>query len=164
VPGGICTTYCFDHLKEGQEVRMNGPYGDFHLSDTDAPIIFIAGGSGMAPIRCILFHMRNTGNKRKAIYFFGANKVKEMFMVDEMRQFEADLPDFRFVPVIATPEEGGTWDGETGLVTQAVQRNFQDASEYESYLCGSPGMIDASIKVLMELGLNESNIYYDKFA
>lgn len=164
VPGGICTTYCFDYLKEGDEVRMNGPYGDFHLSDTDAPIIFIAGGSGMAPIRCLLYHMRNTGNQRKGVYFFGANVVKEMFMVEEMQQFEKDLPDFRFVPVIARPEEEANWQGETGLVTEAVRRNFQDASEYESYLCGSPGMIDASIVVLKELGLKEENIYYDKFA
>jgi Na+-transporting NADH:ubiquinone oxidoreductase subunit F len=164
VPGGICTTYCFDYLAEGQGARMNGPYGDFRLSSTEAPMIFIAGGSGMAPFRCILFHMRNTSNPRKAIYFFGANKVKEMFMVEEMQQFEKDLDGFEFVPVVAAPEEGETWDGEIGLVTQAVQRRFEDASDYEAYLCGSPGMIDASIEVLKGLGVKESGIYYDKFA
>ncbi len=164
VPGGICTTYCFEYLKEGDEMKINGPYGDFRLSETDAPIVFIAGGSGMAPIRCMLHHMRNTGNRRKAVYFFGANKVKEMFMVDEMRRFESELPDFRFVPVIAGPDPDETWDGEVGLVTEAVQKGLQNASEYEAYLCGSPGMIDASIKVLMDLGVGESKIFFDKFA
>ena len=85
-------------------------------------------------------------------------------MMDEMRGFESKLPDFRFVPVIAKPDPGEAWDGETGLVTQAVQKALQNASEYEAYLCGSPGMIDASIKVLLDLGVKETGIFYDKFA
>ena len=164
VPNGICTTYCFNHLKEGDEMRLNGPYGSFRLSDTQAPIVFIAGGSGMAPIKCILHHMKNTQNKREALYFFGANVVREMFMVEEMRQFESDLANFRFVPVIAKPQEGETWSGETGLVTQAVQRDVKKGVPYEAYLCGSPGMIDASIKVLNELGITNDRVFYDKFA
>jgi len=65
---------------------------------------------------------------------------------------------------VANPEEGANWDGETGLVTEAVQRNFKDLSGHEGYLCGSPGMIDASIKVFKELGMPEENVYYDKFS
>lgn len=163
VPGGICTTYCFEHLKVGDEVRLNGPYGDFRLSETDAPMVFIAGGSGMAPIKCILHYMLRTGNKRKATYYFGANKVKELFLLDEMKEFESALSGFRFVPVVAAPVNGDNWQGETGLVTEAVQRDLKNASEHEAYLCGSPGMIDASIKVLIELGLREEAIFYDKF-
>jgi Na+-transporting NADH:ubiquinone oxidoreductase subunit F len=164
VPNGICTTYMFDYLKEGDEVRINGPYGEFHLSDTGAPAVFIAGGSGMAPLKCILHHMKNTGDKREAVYFFGANKVKEMFYMDLMRQFESELPAFRFVPVIAAPEEDETWDGETGLVTHAVQKGVKNGPQCEAYLCGSPGMIDASIKVLRELGVTNDRIFFDKFA
>lgn len=164
VPGGICTTYCFEYLKVGDEVKMNGPYGDFRLSETEAPMVFIAGGSGMAPIKCILHDMENKGIKRKAVYFFGANKVKEMFMDDLMQQFESKLHDFKFVPVVAAPDEMEEWDGETGLVTQAVQKYLQNASEHEAYLCGSPGMIDAAVKVLQELGMSEDKIFYDKFA
>lgn len=163
MPNGICTTYCFEYLKVGDEVKINGPYGDFGLSDTNAPIVFIAGGSGMAPIRNILHHMKNNGNKRKAIYYFGANKVKDLFLVDEMKGFEAELDNFQFVPVVATPQEDEDWNGQTGLVTEAVQRDLKNASEYEAYLCGSPGMIDASIKVLIELGIAEEKIFYDKF-
>ena len=164
VPGGICTTWCFEHLKVGDEVRINGPYGDFRLSETDAPIVYIAGGSGMAPIRCMLFHMQNTANKRKAVYFFGANAPDELFMGDEMQQFEKDLADYRYVPVVARPPEDSKWDGETGLVTEAVQRGLKDAPQYEAYLCGSPGMIDAAVEVLKGLGVEEANIFYDKFA
>jgi len=163
VPGGICTTYCFEHLKEGDEVRLNGPYGDFRLSETDAPAVFIAGGSGMAPIKCILHHMKNTGNQRTGVYYFGANSPDELFMTDLMQQFEAELPSYRYVPVVARPENDG-WRGETGLVTEAVQKGVKNAAESEAYLCGSPGMIDASIKVLTDLGMAEEKIYYDKFA
>ena len=163
VPGGICTTYCFEYLKVGDEVRLNGPYGDFHLSDTDAPIVFIAGGSGMAPIKCILHDMKNTANKRKATYYFGANKVNELFLLDEMKEFESDLADFKFVPVVAAPQDGEEWTGETGFVTDAVRRGLKNASECEAYLWGSPGMIDASIEVLNELGMPEEAIFYDKF-
>jgi len=164
VPGGICTTWCFEYLKVSDQIKMNGPYGDFRLSDSDAPIVFIAGGSGMAPIKCILHYMKNTGNKRKATYYFGANVVKELFLIDLMRDFESELTDFQFVPVVAEPEQDENWDGETGLVTEAVQRDLKNASECEAYLCGSPGMIDAAIKILHELGMNDDSIFYDKFA
>lgn len=164
VPNGICTTYCFEHLSVGDKVWMNGPYGEFHLFDTDSPIVFVAGGSGMAPIRCILNHMRNTGSKRKTVYYFGANKVCELFMLDEMKQFENDLENFRFVPVVASPDPTEVWDGLTGLVTEAVEKDLINAAQCEAYLCGSPGMIEASGKVLTKLGVPEDKIYFDSFA
>jgi Na+-transporting NADH:ubiquinone oxidoreductase subunit F len=163
VPGGICTTYCFDYLKVGDEVKMNGPYGDFKLSETEAPIVFIAGGSGMAPIKCMLHEMKNTHNERKATYYFGANRVKELCLSDLMRQFESDLADFTYIPVVAAPEENESWDGDRGLVTEAVERNLENTGECEAYLCGSPGMIDAVIAVLEKLGVTEDRIFYDKF-
>jgi Na+-transporting NADH:ubiquinone oxidoreductase subunit F len=163
VPDGICTTYCFEYLKVGDKVKMNGPYGDFYLSGTDSEMIFIAGGSGMAPLKCILHHLKNTGSMRKTTYYFGANTQSEMFMVGLMRKFEQELDSFKFVPVIAKPEEGTSWDGETGLVTHAVTRHVKNAPQCQAYLCGSPGMIDASIKVLCEMGMSENDIYYDKF-
>lgn len=164
VPGGICTTYCFEYLKVGDEVMMNGPYGEFRLSETEAPIVFIAGGSGMAPIKCMLHEMKNTGNHRKATYYFGANKVKELCLGDLMSQFESELTDFTYIPVVAAPEEDERWDGERGLVTKAVERNLKNADQYEAYLCGSPGMIDAAIEALKKIGVSEDKIFYDKFA
>ncbi|MDH4202772.1 MAG: 2Fe-2S iron-sulfur cluster binding domain-containing protein [Phycisphaerae bacterium] len=164
VPNGICTTWCFDYLKEGDAVKLNGPYGDFRLSDSDAPMIFVAGGSGMAPFVSILSEMQNTNSTRRARYFFGGNTTKDLCMAEEMKAFEDVLEGFEFIPVVATPEEGSNWTGEVGLVTEAVQRAYPDLSGYEGYLCGSPGMIDAAAKVFTGLGMSEDKIYYDKFA
>ncbi|MBP8605207.1 MAG: 2Fe-2S iron-sulfur cluster binding domain-containing protein [Phycisphaerae bacterium] len=164
VPNGICTTWCFDVLREGDPVQLNGPYGEFCLSRTDAPAVFIAGGSGMAPFVSILHSMRNARCRRSVHYFFGGNTVRDLCLLEQMKEFEHDLEHFSFIPVVAKPSEGENWDGQTGLVTHAVQKSFKDLSAYEGYLCGSPGMIDASIKVLTELGMPADKIYYDKFA
>jgi Na+-transporting NADH:ubiquinone oxidoreductase subunit F len=164
VPGGMCTTYCFEHLKEGDPVTFNGPYGEFRLSDTDVPMIFIAGGSGMAPMKCLLHQMVNEGIDRECTYFFGANRPDELCLLDLMAEFEEKLPRFKFVPVISKPDDSDNWTGETGLVTEAVNRAFSDTSDYEAYLCGSPGMIDASAAVLIGNGMPADKIYYDKFA
>lgn len=164
VPNGICTTWCFDHLKEGDDVRLNGPYGDFRLSDTEAPMIFVAGGSGMAPFVSILHHMRNTHSTREAKYFFGGNTVKDLCLQAQMDEFQEVLEGFTFIPVVANPAEDDQWSGEVGLVTEAVKRQYPDMTNYEGYLCGSPGMIDAAAKVFTEQGMPEDKIYYDKFA
>jgi Na+-transporting NADH:ubiquinone oxidoreductase subunit F len=163
-PNGICTTWLFDYLKPGDTVEMTGPYGEFHLSDSDTPMIFIAGGSGMAPFVSILHRMKNAGSTRKTEYFFGANRMQDLYLTSTMQEFEKALPNFRFVPVLACPTPQDNWQGETGLVTEAVKRRFTDLRGHEGYLCGSPGMIDASIKVLLDLGIPQDKIYYDKFA
>jgi len=164
VPRGTCTTYCFERLKVGDEVRLSGPFGDFRLSETHAPMIFIAGGSGMAPFVSILHHMANTGSRRPATYFFGGRQIKDLYLLDAMVQFEQRLPAFRFIPVVAQVCGDASWTGQTGLVTEAVQRTFSNLTGYEGYLCGPPGMIDASIRVLTDLGIRPDKIYYDKFA
>jgi Na+-transporting NADH:ubiquinone oxidoreductase subunit F len=164
VPDGICTTYVHNHLRKGQLMTVNGPYGDFHLSDTNAPIICIAGGSGMAPIKSILSHMKENDIRRKAMYFFGAKSKRDLFLVDEMRRLEDELFDFRFIPALSEPEAADAWDGETGLITDVVDRHLEDAAAMEAYLCGSPFMIDACIEVLTKNGMAEENIFYDKFS
>jgi Na+-transporting NADH:ubiquinone oxidoreductase subunit F len=164
VPNGICTTWCFDYLKEGDAVKLNGPYGEFWLSESEAPMVFVAGGSGMAPFVSILHLMQKTGNTRQAVYFFGGNTMRDLCLDDQMKDFEKALPNFTFVPVVSRPEEGSGWSGETGLVTEAVKRRYTDLSSHEGYLCGSPGMIDAAAKVFTSLGMPENKIYYDKFA
>lgn len=167
VPGGICTTYLFDHLKETETVRINGPYGKFYLRDSDRPIIFIAGGSGIAPIKCMLHQMKIMDIKRKAVFFFGVRATKDLFLMDEMKQFEKDLADFQFVPIVSQPEEGSGWTGQTGRVTDVAAEFLKkrgDVSDCEGYLCGSPGMIDSAVQVLIGLGIPEDRHYYDKFA
>jgi Na+-transporting NADH:ubiquinone oxidoreductase subunit F len=164
VPNGICTTYVFELLEEGDPAKVNGPYGDFFLRETDREILFIAGGSGIAPIRSMLYQMAEEGNERKAAFYYGANELRDLYLVDEMRAFEESVPNFSFVPVVARPDDVDAWKGETGLVTEAIDRNVEDASEAEAYLCGSPAMIDAAVEVLKSKGLPEERVYYDKFA
>jgi Na+-transporting NADH:ubiquinone oxidoreductase subunit F len=164
VPNGICTTYVFQYMKEGDEVTINGPYGEFFLRDTDRNIVFIAGGSGMAPIKSILSGMVEKGSGRKATYFFGAVSKRDLFLVDEMRELEKKLPNFKYVPALSGPKPEDQWEGETGLITEVLDRHLDGGNNVEAYLCGSPGMIDASIAVLSKKGIPEELIYYDKFA
>lgn len=164
VPSGICTTWVFEHLMEGQEVTFSGPYGKFHISGTNTEIVFIAGGSGMAPIWGMLRDLRERGIVRKSTYFFGALTQKDLFFVDELTKFQQDAPWFRFVPALSNELAESDWKGERGLITDVVARYMPDCLNHEAYLCGSPGMIDACIKVLKKGGMTEDRIFYDKFA
>lgn len=164
VPNGICTTYVHEYLKEGDEVIFNGPYGEFFLRDTQRDVLCIAGGSGMAPIKSILLDMVDKGIDRKTTYFFGAVTKDDLFLVDDMRELERKLPNFTFVPALSGPRPEDNWDGETGLITEVLDKYLDSGDNVEAYLCGSPGMIDASIAVLSKKGIPEELIYYDKFA
>ncbi|HPF07683.1 MAG TPA: 2Fe-2S iron-sulfur cluster binding domain-containing protein [Spirochaetota bacterium] len=164
VPEGICTTWVFDHLKEGDEINFSGPYGDFRLTDSGAPAVFIAGGSGMAPIWSILRDMRERGDSRKSAYFFGALTSADLFYTEELKKLESETGTFSYIPALSGEKEGSGWTGERGLITDVVKRTLPDLTGYEAYLCGSPGMIDACIKVLTESGIPADRIFYDKFS
>jgi len=163
VPNGICSTYVHQHLKLGQKMTINGPHGDFGLREGAGEMICIAGGSGMAPIKSILLDMLRTGNQRPARYFFGARARRDLFLLDEMRQLEEKMPNFKFIPALSHPEPDDNWQGETGLITEVVARHVAAAADKQAYLCGSPLMIDACIKVLTEKGMPTDQIFYDKF-
>jgi len=163
VPGGICTTYVFEHMEAGQDITLNGPYGDFRLTDTDKDMIFIAGGSGMAPFLCMLAHIKNEGITRNVTYFFGARAKRDLICLDRMAEFEAAIPNVKFVPCLSEPMPDDNWDGETGLVTEVMSRHCPDLSNMEAYLCGSPGMCDASVAALTANGLPVENVFFDKF-
>lgn len=163
VPQGICTTYVFDYLKEGDDLALNGAYGDFFLRDSDRDIICIAGGSGLAPIKSILHKIEEEGIQRKTTFFFGCVGKRDLYYVDEMKAFEDKIPGFRFVPALSGAKEEDDWTGETGLITEVVDRYVNEGSNIEAYLCGSPGMIDACIKVLNSKGVSDDRIFYDKF-
>jgi Na+-transporting NADH:ubiquinone oxidoreductase subunit F len=164
VPNGICTTYVHSHLKLGDRVTINGPHGEFGIHDGEGEMICIAGGSGMAPIKSILLHMLRTGNRRPVRYFFGARSARDLFLVDELRALEAKMPNFTFIPALSDPAPEDRWTGETGLITDVVGRHVASAVDKQGYLCGSPFMIDACVKVLTSKGMPISQIFYDKFA
>ncbi len=162
-PGGICTTYIFELLEEGESININGPYGEFYLRESDRDIIFVAGGTGIAPIRSILYKMEREQIERPATLFYGANEMRDFYLQDQLKGFEDKIPNFTYVPVLAQPKEEDDWDGETGLVTEPLDERIEDASTQGFYLCGSPGMIDAVINTLKPKGLTEDRMFYDKF-
>jgi Na+-transporting NADH:ubiquinone oxidoreductase subunit F len=163
IPYGICTEWIFDHLKEGDKVYFTAPYGRFRLSGSTLPILFIAGGSGMGPIWSMLNDMKEKGIRRRATYFFGALTQRDLFLTDELTALQKELPGFSFVPALSNEPEGGDWKGQRGLITDVVARHYHNCAGHEAYLCGSPGMIEASRKVLVKCGTPEENIFYDKF-
>ena len=164
VPNGICTTYVHKYLKEGDEVIFNGPYGEFFLRDTQRDAVFIAGGSGMAPVKSILTAMKEAGNPRRSRYFFGAVSRRDLFLVEEMKELESAIPNFQYIPALSEPKEGDDWDGEVGLITEVLAKHLESGDNVEAYLCGSPGMIDACIRVLTSKGVPQELIFFDKFA
>lgn len=164
VPNGIMTTWIFDHLQEGQGIHLSGPYGEFCRTETDAPMIFVAGGSGMAPIWSMIQDMIEKGIERPTTYFFGALTQKDLFYVDELKRLEEKHPWFTFVPALSNEPEDSDWTGERGLITDVVAKYYPDVSAHEGYLCGSPGMIDACVAVLTNGKMPQGCIFYDKFA
>ena len=163
VNNGICTTYVHKHLREGEKITMNGPYGDFYLRDTDSEIIFMAVGSGMAPILSILLDMAEKGIGRKATYLFGIKNTDDIFLFDELREIEKKLPNFKFVPSVSRPDENQKWDGETGRLTDILPKYLKDPGKTEAYLCAGEKVISSYRAKLIELGIPAEKIYYDSF-
>ncbi|MDO5725707.1 MAG: 2Fe-2S iron-sulfur cluster binding domain-containing protein [Tissierellia bacterium] len=162
--GGIATTYVHQHLKEGDEVNINGPYGDFHYQEDDGgEMIFVAAGTGFAPIRSILYHMLDHDIKRKARFYFGARTPDDLFLLDEMKMFEEKLYDFKFMPTLSrtTPEMG--WEGDEGRVNNSIDKYVEEGGNYTAYLCGSPVMIESIVKSLNAKQIPDDKIYYDSF-
>ena len=164
VPGGICTTYVHQFLKEGDTVEINGPYGDFYYQDNpENEMVMVAVGTGMAPILSILYYMQENNIKRKAKFYFGSRTPEDLFLLDEMKEFEETLYDFEFIPTLSRALDEHNWTGERGRVNVALDKHIKSPEDKEAYLCGSAGMIDSVVKVLMEKGILEELIYYDKF-
>jgi Na+-transporting NADH:ubiquinone oxidoreductase subunit F len=168
VPGGIVTTYVFEHLKEGDPVKLIGPFGDFYVRETDADMICVAGGSGMAPIKSIVYDLQTKGETNRNIwYFFGARSLRDLFYLEEMKELEKQMPNFHFVAALSEPMPDDNWTGETGLITDVLDKYLKETigdHTKEGYLCGSPGMIDACVNVMSKNNMPDEKIYYDKFA
>jgi propane monooxygenase reductase subunit len=159
-PGGVFSSLLADGaLQVGDELDVTGPYGVFTLRDTDRPILFIGGGAGMAPILSLLRSMAEQGVARPAVYYYGAREEEDLFHLEELTELQTMLPGFRFVPALSETD----WEGETGLITDVVERHEQGLDGVDAYLCGPPPMVDAAQEMLMRLGVDEARIHFDKF-
>jgi Na+-transporting NADH:ubiquinone oxidoreductase subunit F len=164
VPDGACTSYVFDTLQVEEPVTVNGPFGAFHLREGTAPLIFVAGGSGIAPIRAILLDMAEKRIERAATFFFSAHAVSDLLYVDDLRALESRLPAFRFIPVLSRPRPEEPWGGEKGSLPSALIRLLPRLEDYEAFLCGGPGLIEASLNAMKTKGLRPEGVFFDKFS
>jgi propane monooxygenase reductase subunit len=164
-PGGLFSGLLDGGFSIGQRLEIKGPYGVFMLREKyPTDIICIGGGSGMAPIWSLLNDMVERGIQRKATYFYGARTRKDLFYLDQLHALEERLPGFRFIPALSMATAEDEWSGETGLITDVLDRNLApDQSHTQAYLCGPPPMIDAAIPVLVRKGISEDRIFFDKF-
>jgi len=161
-PDGLFSNFLDQTLQVGDQLELTGPFGVFTLRDSEADLVFVGGGAGMAPILALLRSMAERGLQRKATFFYGARGRRDLCFEPELRALEEKLPGFRYLPALS--EAGGDdWDGETGLITDVVKRHAADLSGAHAYVCGPPPMVEAALPLLATLGVEEKRIYYDKF-
>jgi propane monooxygenase reductase subunit len=135
----------------------------FTLREGEDDLIFLGGGAGMAPILSLLRSMAERGLRRRATYYYGARRRRDLCFEDELRGLEQRLPGFRYVPALSEPSAEDGWDGEVGLITDVVKRHEADLKRVHAYVCGPPPMVEAAMPMLAGLGVPEKRIYYDKF-
>ena len=167
VSPGISSSYIFS-LKPGDKVRMSGPYGDFHIQDTDAEMLYIGGGAGMAPLRAQILHLfRTLHTGRKVSYWYGARSKKEIFYEEDFREIEKQFPNFSFHIALSDPQPEDNWTGYTGFIHQVIYDNYlkdhEAPEDIEYYMCG-PGPMANAVKVMLEnLGVERSQLFFDDF-
>lgn len=164
---GVSSSYIWS-LKPGDKVRLSGPYGEFHIKDTDKEMMFIGGGAGMAPMRSHIFHLFKTKHtQRKVSFWYGGRSLKELFYTDEFEQIAAENPNFQFNIALSEPLPTDNWDGYTGFIHQVIfdnyLKNHPEPEEIEYYLCGPGPMTAAATKMLDSLGVPKENIMFDDF-
>lgn len=165
-PGGSLTDWLFRTAKVGETLMVEGPLGDFWMRRSPAPLLFVAGGSGLAPIRALLEEtVRGDGAAREATFLFGARTQRDLYDLDAIADIGASWRgDFKFVPVLSDEPPTSVWPGARGLVTELISAaRFPHLDSCHAYLCGPPRMIDAALPILSKAGIPHAHIHYDKF-
>ena len=169
MPGGVFTDHVFGTgetaMKLREVLRIEGPLGSFFLrEDSDKPIVFLASGTGFAPIKAIVEHMIASGSTRKAVLYWGGRRPADLYMNELAKTWETMLPGFRYVPVISDALPEDHWSGRTGFVHKAVQQDIPDLSGHEVYACGAPVVVQSARRdFTRDNGLPEQAFYADAF-
>ncbi len=164
IPGGEFSEHIFTRMKEKDILRFEGPLGSFFLrEDSDKPIIFMAGGTGFAPVKAMLEHAFHHHVDREMVLYWGAHQLRDLYMPQLPGQWQQEYPNFTFIPVLSEAAEEDAWPGRTGLVADAIRQDFPDLSGYQVYACGAPGMVDAAHKTFLQHGLPEDEFFADAF-
>jgi len=167
VPPGKMTSYLFN-LKQGDKVIISGPFGEFYAKDTDAEMLFIGGGAGMAPMRSHIFdQVKRLKTKRKLTFWYGARSLQEAFYINDFNEIQAAYENMDWHLALSEPLPADQWTGYTGFIHQVVLDNYLNThpspEDIEYYLCGPPQMLTACMKMLHDLGVEPENILYDDF-
>lgn len=169
MPGGYFTDHVFGagatKMKEREILRFEGPLGSFFLrNETDKPIIFLASGTGFAPIKAIIEQMIAQGNTRPAVLYWGGRRPGDLYMDTLARGWQEQLPGLTYVPVVSDALPQDNWSGRTGFVHQAVLDDFSTLKGHEVYACGNPAMVEAARKSFCgDAGLPEDAFFMDAF-
>ncbi|MDD2723074.1 MAG: NADH:ubiquinone reductase (Na(+)-transporting) subunit F [Methylovulum sp.] len=167
VPPGIMSSYIFS-LKPGDKCIVSGPYGEFYAKETDAEMVFIGGGAGMAPMRSHIFdQLRRLKSKRKITFWYGARSKREMFYVEDFDMLARENENFEWHVALSDPLPDDNWDGYTGFIHNVVYENYLKnhpaPEDCEFYMCGPPIMNSSVIKMLLDNGVEPENIMLDDF-
>jgi propane monooxygenase reductase subunit len=163
-PDGLFSTFLDTDVSVGDRLDITGPFGVFTLRDApDADLVYVGGGAGMAPILSLLRSMAERGIQRKATFYYGARRRRDLCFEKELFALQEKLPDFRYVPALSEPGSKDQWDGEVGLITDVLRRREHDLSGADAYVCGPPPMVEAALELLPALGVAEKRVFYDKF-
>jgi len=165
MPGGLFTDHVFGAMKEREILRIEGPFGGFFLrEDSDKPMVFLASGTGFAPIKALLEHVQHKGISRPISLYWGGRRPHDLYMHDWLLARCAEMPQLRYVPVVSDALPEDQWRGRGGFVHQAVLDDFADLSGHEVYACGAPIVVDAARSSYTgERGLPEEAFFADAF-
>jgi Na+-transporting NADH:ubiquinone oxidoreductase subunit F len=161
------SSYIFG-LKPGDEVVISGPFGEFFARETDAEMLFIGGGAGMAPMRSHIFdQFRRIKTSRKVTFWYGARSLREVFYKDDFDSIARENPNFTWHLALSEPMPEDNWKGPTGFIHQVVYENYlknhPSPEDIEYYMCGPPMMNSACIDMILNQGVERENIMLDDF-
>jgi CDP-4-dehydro-6-deoxyglucose reductase len=164
VKGGQFTEWLHAGSHVGQQIVLDGPHGNFYLRKPAGPIVLIAGGSGLAPIRALMQQITAEKIQTPVTLIFGARTQQDLYCLEEIEGFASAMNGrFKFLPVLSVEKNSDAWRGAVGNCPDAITPEMIDAKTSHAYLCGPPLMIDAAIDRLKAIGLDEKRIYFDKF-
>ena len=162
VQGGVLTSAVHSRALVGESVTLEGPLGDFYLRPARAPLLLVAGGSGLAPILALLEEALATGGEGPVTLLFGARAERDLYALEQINSLAGQWnASFNFVPVLSDAALDASWRGVRGQVTELIGQYLAGGSH--AYLCGPPGMIDSAIRVLLNAGVAREHIYFDRF-
>jgi CDP-4-dehydro-6-deoxyglucose reductase len=164
MPGGVFSAYVANEMQEKAILRLEAPFGNFFLrEDSSKSIVFVAGGTGFAPVKGIIEHMLHNNIKRDIILYRGARVAEDLYMHELCEKWAEFTPHLTYIPVLSEPVASDNWQGRTGLVHQAVLDDIKDLSAYQAYVCGAPIMCEVAHSSFVQQGLLADEFFSDAF-